>query len=1799
VLTDPQALRTTADAVAGAAEELAAAGDAAGEAKAHSVHALALARLGEVGACEAALDRALAAARRGHDRRRSNAVLAEAPLAALWGPSQVTRASGRCLDVVRVLRITQGAPGVEAVALRCQAVLEALRGRADAARRMVASSRRMVEELGITQGLLETEMFAGLIELIEGDTAAAEHSLRTAYEGLRSHGLGIDAARAAALLGRTLLAQGRPADAEAFSHESEALAGDDLQAAITWRRVRAEALARRGEHASAIDFARAAVDIAAATDALLHHADARLALATALRAAGRGNEAAAEQARAAELWEAKGATVLAERARRGIALAQPVQPAPVERDEPARPAPRRVRANMATAHAARFDAAFAARDTDALPTLIADEMEVVYHPTHSVYDGRESLRIWRAMLEARDGTLTSEVLATLGDSLALCRQSISASGAAGEKFDFGAYEIETIAVVEVDEQGRRRRSENFAADRLGDAIVRLYERYAELLPDGPERLRGAAIARSVAALQGPPDRWPFAPDAEAWDHRTVGFGPLHGGDAVVRAIRTLMELSDDFKTRIDDIVDLRPEALFVRWTTTGTLRAGGGTFERLVRMLWVFGADGRVSRWEQFDAEQDAEALARFHQLKTATIETATLPPARPARRVRANAATANLARFDAAFAARDADALAAHVAQGKDVDHSTGAIYEAQAMLPTWLSLLRAPDGTNRSEPLATLGDSLALSRQCASASGVAGEKFDVGAYQVEHILLFEVDAQGQHHRGDIFATNQLDDAIVLLYERYTELLPAGPARDRATATARSVAVLLGPVVPETWEAALASDVEYVDHRTLGLGSTRGAQRYLKGLRSLLEVAGDVTVRIDDILALHPDALLVRRTQFGTVRASGGAFERPYCWLVVFGIDGFATRTELFDTDREAEALARFDEVVGDRAIRAVSRNVLPNAMTAAAARLDAAMAARDVEALLELDAEQVEVVDHPTGKTYGREGNLASRRALLRAHDLRFRHEPMATLGDLLALLRLSVSASGVARGTFDVGAYERDLLVLADCDVHGRNGRSELFAIDRLGDAVARLYDRYAEIVPDGPARALAAATARSVAAVLNRMRDPDLYATILAPAVEFVDHQPVGLPPGRGAEAFLRGLRTLIELTDNTTLRVDDVLGLRSNAVLTRQTNFGTNRASGGAYERHFLSLYVFGADGLLTRLEWFAADHAADALARFDELTGEVEATPLPPARSVRRVPANAATAFAARLDAVVAARDADALPTLFAEDEEVVEHTTGATYGRSGSLSFLRRQFVGTQGLKRRTEPLATLGDSLAVCRMAVSGSGAGGRMFDVGAFDMDNVCLFEVDTQGRRRRSEVYATERLADAVARLYERYAELLPDGLERDRAAAAAGAVAALFVTPPDLERYRAVLAPSFELDDRRTMGLGTVRGVERNLRGLRALMELSDDFALRVDDILALRSDALIVRWMNFGTDRASGGRFERPFIVLAIIGPDGLITRSEWFDAGRDEEALARFDKLTAEPAITSGAYRRVRPNAATANAARFETLIAARNADAFPTFFTEDYQAISHMTGSEYGCEGALTTVRSMLKAQNLTCRLEPLASLGDSLALCRQAMSASGTVGGKFDVGAHEAETIVLIEVDEYGRRRRSEGFAPDRLGDAVARLYERYAELLPDGPERARAVATARSVAAIRAFDLRRPGPLFADDIEFVDHRSLGLGSAHGAEAALRRNRALLELADNLTFRVDDILGLRSDIVLWRATLTGIDRTSGGPFELVHLHLRVFGSDGLQTRLEFFDTDREDEALARFDELVMSAAEGFADI
>ena len=246
VLTEPGRLYEVERTVDAAARRLAALGDEAGVAKARLVRAGALARLGRVGDCEAELDIALTAARSAGERRRVAVVLGAAPVAALWGPSPIPRAGGRCLDVIRLLRITTGSPAVEATSVRCQAVLEALRGRFDTARSMLADARATVEELGLRNALGETDLYAGIVELLADDPVAAEGPLRAAYQRLGRLGIGADAGQAAAYLARALLLQGRLDEADDLAADSHSLAGQNPQTVIAARATQAEILAARG-----------------------------------------------------------------------------------------------------------------------------------------------------------------------------------------------------------------------------------------------------------------------------------------------------------------------------------------------------------------------------------------------------------------------------------------------------------------------------------------------------------------------------------------------------------------------------------------------------------------------------------------------------------------------------------------------------------------------------------------------------------------------------------------------------------------------------------------------------------------------------------------------------------------------------------------------------------------------------------------------------------------------------------------------------------------------------------------------------------------------------------------------------------------------------------------------------------------------------------------------------------------------------------------------------------------------------------------------------------------------------------------------------------------------------------------------------------------------------------------------------------------------------------------------------------------------------------------------------------------
>src|SRR5206468_3091702 len=90
-----------------------------------------------------------------------------------------------------------------------------------------------------------------------------------------------------------------------------------------------------------------------------------------------------------------------------------------------------------------------------------------------------------------------------------------------------------------------------------------------------------------------------------------------------------------------------------------------------------------------------------------------------------------------------------------------------------------------------------------------------------------------------------------------------------------RSVAAWVGPIHPNRFGATLSPQVESIDHRILGMYSARGADALLRLVRVELDLADNVVVRHDDILALTPHALLMRGTLSGTDQRTGGPYEK------------------------------------------------------------------------------------------------------------------------------------------------------------------------------------------------------------------------------------------------------------------------------------------------------------------------------------------------------------------------------------------------------------------------------------------------------------------------------------------------------------------------------------------------------------------------------------------------------------------------------------------------------------------------------------------------------------------------------------------------------------------------------------------------------------------------------------------------------------------------------------------------------------------------------------------------------------
>ena len=233
--------------------------------------------------------------------------------AALYhGPTPVPEAISRCHELLEHTDL-----GGRAGVLVHLGGLEATLGHFDEARCFVDQANDLYHDLGQTalaHGNCGT--LRGQIELLAGDSIAAEQAFRTSYAALASIGDRAYLATRAAELAEAVLLNGRHDESERWSRVAEQFgSSDDVPTQFLWRAVRSRLLAASGDLDEAQALAAEAAHIAGETDALNQRAKVMLDLAEVLSLAGRAEDAVHAIEGALRLFEQKGNLVGQERAR--------------------------------------------------------------------------------------------------------------------------------------------------------------------------------------------------------------------------------------------------------------------------------------------------------------------------------------------------------------------------------------------------------------------------------------------------------------------------------------------------------------------------------------------------------------------------------------------------------------------------------------------------------------------------------------------------------------------------------------------------------------------------------------------------------------------------------------------------------------------------------------------------------------------------------------------------------------------------------------------------------------------------------------------------------------------------------------------------------------------------------------------------------------------------------------------------------------------------------------------------------------------------------------------------------------------------------------------------------------------------------------------------------------------------------------------------------------------------------------------------------------------------------------------
>jgi hypothetical protein len=476
-------------------------------------------------------------------------------------------------------------------------------------------------------------------------------------------------------------------------------------------------------------------------------------------------------------------------------------------------------------------------------------------------------------------------IAIRGERLALQRLFASAQ-------DPTSYEVELLLLTELDTEGRIVGVVHFDPENVDAAFEELDERF--LASDEATELSRAGHDLLTAYNTREWERFGalFTDDCVVVDHRPVSGGVMQGAEARILNSQELIALVPNLRMMILAVDRESASLMLARTRSAGTDELGNPV--EFVNSVIMRSSGSQISLLEYFAPEAINEAMARYEELES-EASSAALDTSAHAHLE--NVCMVAARRLDEAALRGDWPAVAAQLAEDITLEDRRQGLRWSLVGRDALLEQMRiiAAGSQIHHEPLAVRGDRLALWRHTVLAGG----------FEVESLVVLELNEAGQHWRGINFEPDDLDGAFRVLDERYLN----GEGAPYAQVWLPICELRLGYNTRD-WlrtRALLADDATLADHRPVSLGVLT-ADEWVRSMSVQVDLSPDMRFFYPTILYIDSRVVVSELHAIGST-SEGGEVELRFINVdLVRG--GLIRRHEWFPIDALDTALARAREL-------------------------------------------------------------------------------------------------------------------------------------------------------------------------------------------------------------------------------------------------------------------------------------------------------------------------------------------------------------------------------------------------------------------------------------------------------------------------------------------------------------------------------------------------------------------------------------------------------------------------------------------------------------------------------------------------------------------------------------------------------------------------------------------------------------------------------------------------------------------------------------------------------------------------